>query len=430
MRATRTARTLLEQKIWERRQTFEEFAEYAEVFARNNKESGTLSVRHLQRLVAGRGPKGQPLSLPRPATVRLLEHIFGLGIDELLAPLSTSATDDDPRTDLHQIPQISGSNAGCFPQLDQVRRGLHDLMTEQTTSSASLDDWELLVVHYGAATKDRPAALLLNDLVIDVAELNRTMAQSRSLSVLRRLTPVAANLSGLMCLTLIKLDDRHAFRRWARTARIAAREADDATTYSWVLAQEAYGHFYSNDLHAAVQVAQHAQAVVPTTPCVGAVLAAALEARAQAALGRADETRNALQRAEVILSDLNLDTGTPSAFVYDEAQFRFHESNALTHLGDTKAAWLAQERALELVAPRDFMDRAFTRLDRALCLMADGDASGAIAYALDTLLDLSEHERQGIISGRAWQITNALPAQTRTLPAVAELRDLLMVPAR
>lgn len=61
--------------------------------------------------------------------------------------------------------------------------------------------------------------------------------------------------------------------------------------------------------------------------------------------------------------------------------------------------------------------------------MADGDASGAIAYALDTLLDLSEHERQGIISGRVWQITNALPAQTRTLPAVAELRDLLMAPA-
>jgi hypothetical protein len=34
---------------------------------------------------------------------------------------------------------------------------------------------------------------------------------------LGRLTRVAANLSGLVCLTLIKLDDRQAFRRWART---------------------------------------------------------------------------------------------------------------------------------------------------------------------------------------------------------------------
>jgi 8-oxo-dGTP pyrophosphatase MutT (NUDIX family) len=81
---TRTIRTVLEQKIRERRQTFEEFAEYAETYAREHAEPGTLSVRHLQRLVAGRQPDGTPLPPPRPATVRLLERIFGLSIDELL----------------------------------------------------------------------------------------------------------------------------------------------------------------------------------------------------------------------------------------------------------------------------------------------------------------------------------------------------------
>lgn len=81
-----TFRTMLELKIRERRQTFEEFAEFAETYARDHREPGTLSVRHLQRLAAGCRRNGQPLGPLRPATARLLEAIFGLSIDELLAP--------------------------------------------------------------------------------------------------------------------------------------------------------------------------------------------------------------------------------------------------------------------------------------------------------------------------------------------------------
>lgn len=86
---------MLEQQIKERRQTLEEFVEYAELFAREHKESGTLSLRHLQRLIAGHGAKGQPLGPPRPATVRLLENIFDRSIDELLSPPGQSALADD-----------------------------------------------------------------------------------------------------------------------------------------------------------------------------------------------------------------------------------------------------------------------------------------------------------------------------------------------
>lgn len=82
----RPPRTMLEQQIWNRRQTVEEFAEYAERFARQHGERGTLSVRHLQRLAAGRSSGGRPLSTVRPATARLLERIFLLPVGELLAP--------------------------------------------------------------------------------------------------------------------------------------------------------------------------------------------------------------------------------------------------------------------------------------------------------------------------------------------------------
>lgn len=80
------ARTLLESLIRQRRMTFEEFVDYVETFARRHGEEGTLSVRNLHRLVAGAKADGAPVPRPRPATVRLLERVLGVPIDELLAP--------------------------------------------------------------------------------------------------------------------------------------------------------------------------------------------------------------------------------------------------------------------------------------------------------------------------------------------------------
>jgi hypothetical protein len=57
----------------------------------------------------------------------------------------------------------------------------------------------------------------------------------------------------------------------------------EPVVHSWILSQEAYGHYYSGDMIEAVDVAKHAQELVPTSPCVGVGLAAALEARANAA---------------------------------------------------------------------------------------------------------------------------------------------------
>lgn len=90
----RTARTVLEQKIWDRQQTLEEFAEYVEVFAREAGEPGTISLRHLHRLAAGRRSSGQPLGPVRPVTARLLEKIFRTSIHDLLAEPSAAGAAD------------------------------------------------------------------------------------------------------------------------------------------------------------------------------------------------------------------------------------------------------------------------------------------------------------------------------------------------
>jgi hypothetical protein len=70
-----TARTLLEAEIRERNMTLEEFAEYAETISRQHPDTGTISVRHLQRLITGADPDRL-----RPATKRLLERIFTIPV--------------------------------------------------------------------------------------------------------------------------------------------------------------------------------------------------------------------------------------------------------------------------------------------------------------------------------------------------------------
>ena len=86
------------------------------------------------------------------------------------------------------------------------------------------------------------------------------------------------------------------------------------------------------------------------TPSVGAVLAAALEARAHAAQGDGPETRLALGRAEAILAALEPGSVIASAFGYTESQFRFHEGNAYTRLRDPPGAASAGTRAGALPA--------------------------------------------------------------------------------
>jgi transcriptional regulator with XRE-family HTH domain len=346
-----------------------------------------------------------------------LRTVYGVATDRelgLSGARSRSVVELDVKPDLYR--------------LEQLRRALDDTLNEGTMAPSTLDNWENEVLRYGTVSRDRPAGLLVSDLSTDMAELQRLLSKPRPVSSMRQLTRITAQMAGLLCLALVKLNDRQAFRGWARIARVAADEAGDPETLSWVLAQESYGHYYSGDYSEAAAVAVMAQESTRTTPRVGAVLAAALEGRAHAAMGSATDCRRALESAALILADLGPESINDSAFGYDEGQLRFHEGNAYTHLHDTQAAWTAQQRALELSAPNDFMDRSLTQLDRASCLAYDGDTFGALEYAAETLGALNDRQREGIITLRGFELLNTIPVQQRALPAARELRERLTTP--
>lgn len=345
------------------------------------------------------------------------------------------ASDEDSKgTEVDQIQSLADLGTARprvteLPDLgrfEMLRQQMNDALGQGAIGDASLDDWERSVIRYGRATRDHPASVLLTDISEDIAELARLLNQRHSASALRRLTRVAAQMSGLMCLIFCLLDSRAAFRRWARTATTAANEAGDSETLAWILAQVAHGYYYCGEVSEAIEIARSAHEVT-RIPCPGTALAFALEARGQAVQGNKTATLGALSRAESTLSQLSGDAIMPSAFGYNEASLRFHEGNALTHLRDVKRALMAQDKALALCSQDNYNDWAMTRMDRAQCLIYDGDASGGLAYALETMLNLSENQRQGIITLRGHEILADLPVSEKTLTGARDLKDVLML---
>jgi hypothetical protein len=69
-----------------------------------------------------------------------------------------------------------------------------------------------------------------------------------------------------------------------------------------------------------------------------------------------------------------------------------------------------------------------TRIDRALCMLYDGDASGAVACADQTLHALTPDRRAGIIAMRGHDLLAVLPPGVQASASAGELRDLLLTP--
>jgi hypothetical protein len=149
--------------------TFEDFVQYAEGFARDNHEPGTLSLRHLQRLVSGR-----PFGTLRPATARLLERLFGEPIAALLAPPKTTTArsdGDDPTTELRQSLDVArrvdhSTVTLLHRQLDAIRRLDRQLGATivRDELNAKIRQVQRLAAHSLAPGVREPLAALLSEM--------------------------------------------------------------------------------------------------------------------------------------------------------------------------------------------------------------------------------------------------------------------------
>jgi DNA-binding XRE family transcriptional regulator/tetratricopeptide (TPR) repeat protein len=309
--------------------------------------------------------------------------------------------------------------------LEDLRSGLTDVFTSAFLRDSGVDGLEQDALRMGRATRFTSPDLLVRDLESNLTDLRQIIANCRSDALSRRLARVGAQLAGLMSLSLLKLDDRANSGNWARTARLLASETGDPNLRSWVQAQESYFQFYDQNYAGTVDAAQYAQELESTTPGVGSALAAAIEARAYALMGDRSGAMRAMARVETYLSHLAGDAVVPSAFGYNEAQFRFHQGSALTRLGVVTEALKVQDRALEICPQEDFMDRALVLFDRADCLAIDGDVASAIELATNTLETLESSQARGLIVNRARETLLALPAGELHRPGAMELQEVI-----
>lgn len=213
----RAARTLLEELIWQHRQTLEEFTEYAESFARQHGEPGTLSVRHLKRLAAGCRSDGTPLGRPRQVTTRLLERIFNQPINVLLAPREESAEDRDSENELRDRLRASA----------RVDASTLTLLGNQLDATRRLDrQFGALVAHEEVLTKIEQVTPLLRHCL--------TTGHRQGLA--EHLSELSA-LAGWQALDMGLLTD--AWRHHER-GKAAAKESDNVEFEAHTSAEQAF----------------------------------------------------------------------------------------------------------------------------------------------------------------------------------------------
>lgn len=372
---------------------------------------GSRSVRDVAQLASCGKSYVSDLELGKRAPTTDIARVLdrALDADGQLIALADRRPDADPLT-----------------QADALQRGLTEDFAAGPLTEFGADEVEYTVARHGRATRYRAEGELLPELLADFGDLRLKLAGRQAPPVRKRLLVAAAQMSGLMALTLLKLGDSRA-RAWWRTGRTAAAAAEDRATLSWMYAQEAYQLYYGADIEGAVELACRAQVLAGGLPCVGPALAAPLEARALARLGRGGEAAAALGAAEVALERLPAEHQVGSAFGYSESQLRFHAGNAWTHLGETRRAREEQARALELYPESDHMDRALVHLDHAMCMAADGDAAGAAQHATHTVVGMPPSRRSALIIYRANDVAARVPG-ARTVPEVRVLREILALP--
>lgn len=308
-----------------------------------------------------------------------------------------------------------------------LQAGFAEQLAAGPMTDATIDEWEWTIARHGRATRYRPEQELLDDLLADFTDLRTLLSGRHPAPIRRRLLSSCARLSGIMALTLLKLDDPGA-RDWWRTGRTAATQAEDRPTLAWIYAQESYQLYYAGDLGGAVELAARAQQLAGGLPCVADALAAPLEARAHALAGRREATVDALGRAERALDRLPAEEREQSALGYDEASLRFHSGNAWTSLHDTGRAWVEHQRALDLYPAENRTDRALVMLDRAACLLWDGDLAAGSTTLTETIVDLPEAHRSPLILYRARALADRVSGD-RSFPEARVLHEVLALPS-
>ncbi|MFI1188792.1 helix-turn-helix domain-containing protein [Streptomyces californicus] len=323
------------------------------------------------------------------------------------------------------VDQLRGAGLlGAVPALtavETVRAGLHHAVGGRSRA----EWWRQAIADYGASHYLTPPAELLRDLLTDAALLETYLAEDLAADR-RDLLLAAGYLAGVTALTWSNLGERRLARRWWHTALDAADQSEDPAVQVWVRAWAVMnGPNIGRRPSEILSLAQE-RLGDRLAPDSGSCALLGGLAQTQADLGdpaAVTTLRRLAELTERVPGEIAADRG--SLFGWPEVRLRYTESYVHTARRDTRAAYAAQDRALELYGADLPRDRAKMLLHRARCLVIDGDITGGAAYATDVLDHLDATVRFESVHASARAVLAVVPPRGRKLAAVRTLRGVL-----
>ena len=350
--ADRPPRTLLEQRIRQLCMTYEEFVQHAVEFARDHREPGTLSLRHLQRLVSGR-----PLGPLRPATARLLERLLGEPIATLLAPPGT-VTDksEDPANELRQL----------LDAARRVDRSVITLLHQQLDAIRRLD-------------RQLGAIIVREELTTKIHQVHRLTTHSLAPSAREQLAALLSEMHTLAGWQALDLGEVTQAWQHYEHSRAAAAQSDSIPHESHAAAEQAFVLIDAAATGDAVDLLDGARRRADATaPRILRSWLAAAHGEALAAHGDGTASLHAFDRAADLLpSDPTDERPYVALDTVHLARWRGH---ALARFGHPDAITVLTD-ALNRLDPTFVRAETALRVDLATAHAANGDRDEARAHA-------------------------------------------------
>lgn len=340
-----------------------------------------------------------------------------LGASGTLEAAANPGGDDVRRRNLLGLIGVAAAVAAS----DSVRQGL------AAELDPGADEWDEVAAEYGLTFYTTSPRQLLDDLTGDLALLHGqigTATDTRQAPMWR----AAGQLAAVTAMAWASTGQTRQARHWWRTARRAADQSRCLQTRMWVRGWEvADGLYEQRPIPTIVDRASEAIAIGGQSVSAGTAGMWAGLAQTLAVAGRADEARRALYHVAAITDRLpgEVVADADSMFGWPEVRLRHTQSYVYTALGDTSAAYEAQDRALALYPQALVRERAAMLLHRATCMVRDGDIVNGLHHATAVLDGLPAEHRTELVHAIGRQTLAALPDAERGRPEAVDLAGQL-----
>ncbi|MEU9376543.1 hypothetical protein AB0D94_22600 [Streptomyces sp. NPDC048255] len=335
---------------------------------------------------------------------RVLQSMFGMPLEELLAPWVGSLPAVDEPTGL--ILATGGPTADRELIEMAARRAKSFAFTAgQTDLTANVmeqvhADVQNLAMDY----PQRPLSELLPDLITTQDTIYTLLEQQRRPSQARQLYFLAGVTGGLLAKASHDLADPHAALTQARTAFVCADQADHNGLRAWIRGVQSLVSYWAGRTRESVRYAQSGAEFAAVNS--SSVWLPMNEARAHAALGNANAARAAIERAErawdLVQEDEVDELG--GLCLFGRTRQIYYAAEALSWLPSQSS--VANDYATRAVAAYEdssspewaFGDEAGARSALAITRIQMGELEGA-TEAVSPVLDLAPEQRiNGIVN--------------------------------